>query len=267
MFEESYEAAWQKRYGQAAPAAAADLEPFFRHRSVREYSDQPISDDLMSAIIACGQSAATSSNLQLWTVVSVQEPERRAEIARLCADQKQVHQAAYFLAFIADHHRLRSAAEKVGEDPTGLPYNEFYTMAIIDAALAAERMVCAAESLGIGICYIGALRNDPYAVRELLKLPQGTFGVFGLCFGWPAEGVSAEIKPRLSQDIVWHREAYSESQDVAEYDERMGGFYRSQNMRGEYTWSMRSGRRAGESNLTGRHVLKSFLGEQGLDTK
>lgn len=267
MFDESFEAAWQKRYGQAAPAAAESIAPFLRHRSVRAYSARPISEELMSSIIACGQSAATSSNLQLWTVVSVQEPERRKRIAELCADQKQVHEAAYFLAFIADHHRLREVADQVGETPDGLPYNEFYTMAVVDAALAAERMVCAAESLGIGICYIGALRNDPYAVRELLELPEGTFGVFGLCFGWPEEGSTAEIKPRLAQDVIWHRETYSSSLNVAEYDERMGEFYRSQEMRGDVTWSMRSGRRIGESKLTGRHVLKDFLAEQQMDTK
>jgi len=87
-------------------------------------------------------------------------------------------------------------------------------MAVIDAALAAERLVCAAESLGIGICYIGALRNDPDGVRAFFGLPEGVFGVFGLCLGWPAKGVEAEIKPRLAQEAVWFRETYGPSPNV-----------------------------------------------------
>ena len=75
----------------------------------------------------------------------------------------------WFFAFLIDHYRLRRCAALVGEECRGLDFNEFYTMAVVDASLAAERMVCAAEAVGLGICYIGALRNDPYAVAELLR--------------------------------------------------------------------------------------------------
>ena len=151
-----------------------------------------------------------------------------------------------------------------GEDAAGLDYTEFFAMAVIDASLAAERLVCAAESLGLGICYIGGLRNDPQGVKELLKLPEGTFGVFGLCVGWPSEPVTAEIKPRLSQDRVWFEEEYQENPSVEEYDARMKEFYESQHMKGDVTWSMRSGRRVGTTQLTGREVLLEWLHSQGF---
>lgn len=137
-------------------------------------------------------------------------------------------------------------------------------MALVDAALAAERMVCAAESMGLAICYIGALRNDPEGVRRLLELPEGTFGIFGLCLGWPAEDAGAEIKPRLSPDAVWHREIYRREVPIAEYDERMRAFYERERMRRDVTWSMRSGRRVDEHHLTGREVLKEWLSAQGF---
>jgi hypothetical protein len=137
-------------------------------------------------------------------------------------------------------------------------------MAIVDVALAAERMVCAAESLGLGICYIGGLRNDAQGVKDLLNLPEGVFGVFGLCVGWPVEPNTAEIKPRLAQDAVWFRERYSADPSVAEYDERMKGFYVSQKMKAEATWSMRSGRRVGTTQLTGRESLHGWLQSQGF---
>ena len=184
MFEESPENAWELRFG-TPPSALPNLEKFLNHRSVRKYTGEQVGEDIVRGLVGAAQSAATSSNLQLWSVVSVQEPARRQKIAELCGNQQQVKDAAWFFAFLVDHYRLAQAARAVGVTATGLAYTEIYTMAVVDVALAAERMVCAAESLGLGICYIGALRNDPYAVRALLELPEQTFGVFGLCLGWP----------------------------------------------------------------------------------
>ncbi|MCO5296425.1 MAG: nitroreductase family protein [Fimbriimonadaceae bacterium] len=263
MFDESFDHAWRLRFGSEPPEADEALAPFVRHRSVREYAARDVPESVVRGLVGAAQSAATSSNLQLWSLISIQEPERRAAIARLCADQKQVHTAPWFFAFLVDHHRLRGAALAVGQQPTGLDYTEFFAMALVDASLAAERMVCAAESLGLGICYIGALRNDPEGVRTLLNLPEGTFGAFGLCLGWPAEESTAAIKPRLRQEDVWFRETYGQP-DPAEYDARMRAFYESQQMKGDVTWRMRSGRRVDDHHLTGREVLKEWLLGQGF---
>ena len=265
MFDESTSVASLRRYGHDL-GGLPELGKFLNHRSVRKYKDEPIPESVIRGLIACAQSAATSSNLQLWSVISVQDPGRREQIATLCGDQKQVREASWFLGFFADHHRLRLAAAAVGEDAGGLDFEEFYGMAVIDASLAAERLVCAAESLGIGICYIGAMRNDPFAVKEFLGLPEGVFGVFGLCLGWPEEPLMSEIKPRLTQEAVWFRERYvtDVSVHIAEYDERMRAFYEGQNMKGEVTWSMRSGKRVDEHHLTGREAIRAFLDEQGM---
>lgn len=264
-FSESFVEAWKARYGIDPPTELPSLTHFMRHRSVRKYSGRKIDEETISMLVACAQSAATSSNLQLWSIVSVQEPSRREAIAKLCADQDQIRSAAWFFAFLADHHRLRRASEQTGIDPAGLDYVEFYTMAVIDAALAAERMVCAAESLGIGICYIGALRNDPEGVRNLLELPSGTFGVFGLCLGWPTDEPRETIKPRLPQGSIWFREKYETDVDVSGYNNRMREFYLSEGMKAEFTWAQRSGRRANQ--LTGREVLKEWLESQGFNLR
>lgn len=263
MFDESPIQAWRLRYGSKADELP-DLEKFLNHRSVRHFANRPISESMMVGLVAAAQSAATSSNLQLWSVVSVQDPDRRAKIAELCGNQEHVKTCGLFFAFLADVHRIQSAAKAVGEAAEGLDYTEFFTMAVIDAALAAERMVCAAESLGLGICYIGGLRNNPQGVKELLGFPEGVFGVFGLCIGWPEEPSTAEIKPRLAQEAVWFKEQYEVDPSVAEYDERMKDFYVSQKMKAEATWSMRSGRRVGTTQLTGREVLLKWLQAQGF---
>lgn len=264
MFDEPFGTAWEQRYGQS-PGFGAELDArFLAHRSVRKYSDKPISEQTVASLVAAAQSAATSSNLQLWSLVSVQDKDRREEIAKYCADQKQVHSAPWFFCFLVDHYRLRRVAQRVGEDCAGLDYNEFYTMALVDVALAAERMVCAAESMGIGICYIGALRNHPQEVSDLLGLPDGTFGAFGLCLGYPDPNAGAEIKPRLPQSAIWFREKYDHNVEIGDYDERMRAFYESQQMKGDVTWSMRSGRRVDEKHLTGREVLNEFLRSRGF---
>ncbi len=264
MFDESFRTAWKHRYGEEPPFDFPQLSAFLRHRSVRHFSPKPVPEELVQALVACAQSSATSSNLQLYSLISIQDPQRREKIAQLCADQHQIRESAWFFAFIADHYRLKKAAERAGENPAGLDYMEFYTMSVIDAALAAERMVCAAESVGLGICYIGALRNNPEGVKELLQLPEGTFGLFGLCLGYPAEDIQAEIKPRLAQNAVWFRETYNPNVDVTEYDERMRAFYISQNMKGSVTWSMRSGRRVDGFHMSGRETQKDLLLKWGF---
>jgi nitroreductase len=268
MFEETLDSCWNHRFGQSAPSNAPKIGRFLAHRSVRDFTGTAIPETTISTLIAAAQSASTSSNLQLWTAISVQDPERRLAIAKLCADQRQVKNAAWFFAFFADHARIRRAIGRAGEAGEGLDFEEFKIMAIIDAAIAAERMVCAAESLGIGTCYIGALRNDPAGVRHLLGLPNGLFGAFGLCLGWPDEALAADIKPRFRSSAVWHRETYCADTDaeVDDYDERMRTFYESQAMKGEVTWSMRSGRRLNGSpeSMSGREVLRSVLEDNGF---
>ena len=246
------------------PAAAQEIEGFLLHRSVREYEDRPVSEELVQALIGCAQSAATSSTLQMWSVISIQDPERRERIARLCANSDHVRKAAWYFAFIADHRRLANVAHRVGEPADGLSYMEYLVMAVVDVALAAERFVCAAESVGLGICYIGGLRNHVEEVKQLLGLPEGTFGVFGMCLGWPKQPLTAHVKPRLATENVWFRERYDDGVTSEEYDERMRPFYESEKMKGAVTWSMRFGKRVDRHHLTGREVLKPWLEGQGF---
>lgn len=263
MFDESPAEAWTLRYGIKAPELPS-LKKFLNHRSVRKFKPDPVPEPMLQGLVAAAQSAATSSNLQLWSIVSVQDPERREEIAKLCADQKQVRNCAVYFCFIADHYRLKQVAAKQGEACEGLGHTEFFTMAVIDAALAAERMVCAAESLGLGICYIGALRNDAEGVKRLLSLPEGTFGLFGLCLGWPAEPIRAQIKPRLAQEAIWFREAYNHHLSLEEYDQRMAIFAAEHQMPTGQPWSKKSGQRVDLNHMTGRETLLEWLQGQGF---
>jgi nitroreductase len=264
MFDESFAEAWKQRYGSDPPFDFPQLAPFLTHRSIRSFSPEPVPEETVRALIGAAQSAATSSNLQLWSVISVQDAYQRQAVAEAAGDQQHVRLAPWFFVFLADTYRLRKAAKSVDQDAAGLDYAEFTLMATIDAALACEHMVCAAEKLGLGICYIGAVRNNPPRIQQLLNLPEGTAALFGLCLGFPREGVDASVKPRLQQEAVWFREQYNQDVEVSEYNERMTPFYISQGMKGEVNWSMRSARRVDGSHLTGREVLKEYLEKQGL---
>ena len=219
---------------------------------------------MVSVLVAAAQSAATSSNLQSWSVIQIDDPERRQAIAAACSNQKQILTAPLFLVFLADLHRIRQFALKHGIEPDGLDTAEMYTVGVVDASLAAERLVCAAEAMGYGICYIGAMRNHPDQVKEILRLPENTFAVFGLCVGRPSENAHADIKPRLGQDQVWFKETYPTRLDSAEYDARMQAFFAEQGMDSTSPWSEKSGHRVLITGLSGREALLQHLQGQGL---
>lgn len=208
-------------YSAATSVLTPVIEQIHRHASVRDYKADPVDRSLVEAIVGAGQRAATSSNLQMYAVVAVTDEHKRAELARLTGNQAHVAQAPIFLAWCADLSKLDRAAQ-LRNHPHSHSHVENFVLAAVDVALAAQNSVLAAESLGLGTCYIGSLRNQPRAVVELLGLPRLMFPLVGLTVGWP--NVQAAIRPRLPQRAVLHWEAYSDDAldgALHEYDEVM----------------------------------------------
>lgn len=225
------------RYGSAPPPALDSLNEtlasLLDHRSVRAYLPDALPPGTLELIIAAAQSAATSSNLQAWSVVAVEEPARKSRLAVLARDQKHIHEAPLFLVWLADLSRLRRVANAADTPSDGLDYLESFVLAVIDATLAAQNAVVAAEALGLGTVYIGAIRSEPEKVAAELGLAPGVFPVFGLVVGKPDPGRPADVKPRLPQAAVLHRETYQispEADALAAYDEILTAFQKSQNL-------------------------------------
>ncbi|MCZ8185768.1 MAG: NADPH-dependent oxidoreductase [Beijerinckiaceae bacterium] len=237
------------------------------HRSVRAYKPDLLPEGTLETLVLAAQSAATSSNLQTWSVVAVTDPARKAVLAEVAGGQKHIMQAPLMLVWLADLSRLKAMAERRGQAAEGLDYLEMATVAIIDAALAAQNAVIAAESLGLGTVYIGALRNDPGRVATLLDLPEMAFAVFGLCVGFPVDEVVTGVKPRLAPEVVLHRETYGQSADpeaIARYDAAMQEFQGEQAMRRQ-PWSDQALARVADArSLSGRDVLARVLNERGF---
>ena len=175
------------------------LVTLLAHKSVRHYKLDALPVGTLEMLGAAAQSAASSSNLQVWSVVAVTDPARKAEAAKLCGNQDSIRQAPLFLVFCADLSRLTAVSERESLPGAALDYTEMFVTAAIDASLAAQNAAAAAEGLGLGTCYIGGARNHPQELAALLKLPPRVIGLFGLTIGWPAEEDMSEIKPRLPQ--------------------------------------------------------------------
>jgi nitroreductase len=259
------------RYGDAAPPSAEPwndvIASLLQHRSVRGFKPDVPPAGTLETLMAAAQSAATSSNLQTWSVVSVTDPADKAEFARLSGNQKHIEQCPLYLVFLADLSRLERMAAAEGRTFEALPYLETFLVAAIDAALAAQNAVVAAESLGLSTVYIGAMRNHPEAVARALHLPPGCMAVFGLCIGYASAGHESAVKPRLSQFAVLHHDRYDASHDGvarAAYDAAMAAFSAGHE-RQSYTWTERVMTRVGRlSALNGRDKLADALRRLGF---
>lgn len=268
---------WRDRYGDgatdpglAASACAPLLEHLLAHRTVRAYLDQPLDPGVLPAMMAAAQSAATSSNLQCWSVVAVQDRDRKARLAELANSQAHIREAPLLLVWLADLSRLDRAASRRGLPSEANRYLEMFLVAVVDAALAAQNAVLAAEAMGLGTCYIGAMRNKPEQVAAELGLPPRAFAVFGMTVGRPDPGRAAAVKPRLPQTAILHHETYrlpdaGEAPAVERYDEVMQRFQRGQSMK-EVPWSRLAGERvAGPGTLSGRHRLTEAIRALGFE--
>jgi nitroreductase len=247
------------------------IEAILRHKSIRHFTGEVLASGVLETIVAAAQSAATSSNLQTWSVVALQDPAHKAEAATLCGDQEFIRKAPLFLLFCADLNRLTTISEQKGLPGEGLDYLEMFVMATIDASLAAQNAALAAESLGLGICYVGAARNKPRELTALLQLPPRVFALFGMAIGHPEPGDTSAVKPRLPQPEVLHRERYRTAERdhwIEQYNKTAVAFYVSQHMNVQGDWALHSAKRvATVQSLSGRHILREFLLERGFQLR
>jgi nitroreductase len=262
------------RYGPDAVPAAGPwndvIATLMTHRSVRGYKPDPIPDGTLETMIAAAQSAATSSNLQTWSVVQVTDPAVRAEFAKIANNQQHIVECPLFLCFLADVSRNERLGKAENTPLEGLPYLETFLVASIDAAMAAQNAVVAAEAIGLSTVYIGAMRNNAERVAELLALPPGAMCVFGLCVGYPKPGSESSVKPRLAQKAILFKDRYdagADNENRAAYDDELTRFSKAHEM-SQYSWTERVLNRLGlVKTLHGRDKLKAALERLGFPLK
>lgn len=238
------------------------IEKMLTHRSIRKFKDNSIDDATLKQLVKAGQSAASSSFVQAYSVIQVTDKSVRQQIAKAAGGQTWVEEAPEFLVFCADLKRVEYAC--LLHDAGALEgYTEHFITATVDVALAAENILLAAESLGMGGVFIGGIRNDPQLVSDLLKLPSQVYPVFGMCLGWP--DIEPDIKPRFPVEAILHKDHYQSDkvEDVVNaYDKEMQQYYadRSNNTRSS-NWSTETAQAVQSKK---REHMLSFLQGRGF---
>ena len=203
------------------------IDLLLQHRSIRKYKNQAIEQDLLERVLMAGQAAATSSFVQAYSLIRITDGIARDELADLCGHQAYISQCAEFFVCCADLARNQAICQQAGiqSDPG---YIEQLIIATTDTALMAQNMVIAAESEGLGTCYIGGIRNNPQQVSDLLQLPDFVYPVFGLCLGYPAQ--DPETKPRLPLSVLVKENTYQEisaKDELKRYDQDVSDYYKT----------------------------------------
>ena len=193
------------------------LQVIHQRRSVRAYEDRPVERETVDAIIRSAMRAPTAGNLMLYSILEIEDPALKEELARSCDDQPFIARAPLVLVFLADYQRwvdafvasgVPAACEARGEEMR-LPGEGDLLLACCDALIAAQTAVIAAESLGLGSCYVGDVMERYEHHRELLDLPRYAFPVTMVCFGYPTPAARERaLTSRFPQDVVHFKNRY-----------------------------------------------------------
>jgi FMN reductase (NADPH) len=240
------------------------IELLLRHRSIRRFKQQAVEAEKVEAIIRSAQMAPTSSSIQAYSVIGVTDDSLRGKLAELSGNV-HVAQCPIFLVWCADLHRLGQACEAHGQTIVNDTVESFL-LATVDTALAAQNAATAAESLGLGICYIGGIRNRIAEVAEVLAVPRLVYPVFGMCVGYPDQ--EPLVRPRLPLKAVYHENRYDDrgtQEELAAYDETYRDYLleRSGGKNGA-RWTEQMAARMGKPD---RVHMRSFLESQGFGLK
>ena len=187
-------------------------------KSVRVFTDEPVTAEERSAIVHAAFMAPTAGNQQLYTIIDVTDEALKAELVKSCDDQPFIAKAKLVLIFCADCRRWYEAFRTAGCEPR-LPGAGDLLLAVSDANIAAQNAVTAAWSLGIGSCYIGDVMENCETQRRFLHLPKYVFPAAMVVFGYPtAQQLEREKPERVELKHVVHENAYREMED-GEYRE------------------------------------------------
>ena len=179
-------------------------------KSVRVFTDRDISEEDRAAILNAAIMAPTAGCQQFYTILEITEPGLQKRLAQTCDDQPFIAKAKMVLVFLADCSKWYRGFLDAGCSPRK-PGAGDLLLACADACIAAQNAVTAAESLGIGSCYIGDILENCEIHRELLGLPPYVVPAAMLVFGYPAESQLKRRKPqRAGIDRVVFENRYPE---------------------------------------------------------
>ncbi|CDQ19987.1 FMN reductase (NADPH) [Halobacillus karajensis] len=204
------------------------IETILNHRSIRQFKEVPVTEEQLDTILAAAQQASTSSYMMAYTIIGVTDEHKKTELAEITG-QGYVKKNGHLLVFCADlyRHTLNASPEQYEQMLSNLENSEHFLVSAIDAALAAQNAAVAAESMGLGICYIGSIRNQLDKVDEILHLPKHVIPLFGMVIGVPAH--TPDQKPRLPKAAVYFENEYKHDHEaeLEAFDQTIAEYYQS----------------------------------------
>ena len=193
------------------------IQALFDRKSIRVFTEREISAADKNLILQSAAQAPTAGNQQLYTIIDITDQSIKDTLVKTCDNQPFIATAKMVLIFCADCKKWRDAFDFAECEPREPRVGDL-ALAISDATIAAQNAVVAAESLGIGSCYIGDIMENCEAHRKLLKLPKYVFPCCMLVFGYPTEQQKNRAKPvRAAMHHVVHENGYREM-DAAELE-------------------------------------------------
>lgn len=218
------------------------LETVLNHRSIRKFTNQPISDDLLNTLYRAGMAGSTSGYLQSASIIRVTDKALRYQIRRVCAEAQDakegekyghpyVEYSPEFLVFCMDSNRHQTLLPDAQID-----WTEVVLVGAVDATIIAQNLLITAESLGLGGVYIGSLRNDIEKISELLKLPQGVVPLFGMCLGYPDQ--EPAMRPRLPNSVIVSENQYQPAsiEQLEAFNETVKDYYQTLRNGSDMDW-------------------------------
>lgn len=202
------------------------IETQLQHRTIRKFKQDKIDKDIISTLLEVANRTASSTGMQTYSIIRISDQDKKDKIANICG-QAYVAEAPELWIFIVDAFRnAKIAAEQDCNLESRRDMDRFF-QGFTDAVLAAQNVTVALESLGLGGVYLGSILNDSEELANLLKLPEFTFPVLGLGFGYPDQ--EPQLKPRMDLDLKVFDNEYKIFDDymeeIKDYDEVMTTYY------------------------------------------
>ena len=214
------------------------FETMLQHTSVRSFTQQKLTDELREQLILSAQSASSSNFLQAFSIIEITEAKKRKKIEQIANFPVDNGEKGALYIFVADLNKHAQVLAMNNDSMEHLRTMESLVVSIVDATLAAQSMAIYAESVSLGICYVGGIRNNLFQMKDILELPELTYPVFGMFVGYPVK--KNEVKPRLPLNTILGTNTYQSltAEMINAYDEKTADYYQARSTNVQSTnWS------------------------------
>ncbi len=189
------------------------IKSLLERKSVRAFQDREVDKAIKDMLIEATLNAPTAGNQILYSIIDINDQNLKKELSVSCDNQPFIACAPLVYIFVADHSRWHRSFSLAGAQPRDISVGDLF-LAITDTAIAAQNMVVAAESLGLGSCYIGDILENCEIHRKLLNLPTHAVPVCMLVLGYPTIQQEDRKKPaRFDSKYIVGENSYPHLED------------------------------------------------------